>query len=212
MDIHAIERPLLKHFRLKRISLFYERFEIKKCLRILDLGGTMFFWELARDHGFTVPSITIVNLDAPKVPVPAYAEWLVHDALTLEFPDNSFDIVFSNSLIEHLGSWQNQARFADEVRRLAPRYFVQTPSRNFPVEPHFLTPFVHWFPKQTRARLIRNGTLWGLLTRPTNQRCIELAEEIRLLDNGEMIRLFPKSELKVEKLLGLPKSLIAIKM
>jgi hypothetical protein len=212
VNLHAMERPILEYFRVKRIALFYELFEITRSVRVLDLGGTLFFWELAQRHGFAVPTITLVNLDKPKTPVPAYAEWLVCDALTLPFPDNRFDIVFSNSLIEHLGSWQKQVRFAAEVRRLAPRHFVQTPSRDFPFEPHLLTPFVHWLPKHIRVRMIRNGTLWGLLTRPTKQRCAELAEEIRLLDDDEMTQLFPKSELKVEKLLRIPKSLIAVKV
>ena len=212
MDLHAIERPVLEYFRSKRIALFYELFNITSSARVLDLGGTLFFWELARRNGFVTPTVTLVNLDRPRVPVPAYAEWLVCDALTLDFPDNHFDIVFSNSLIEHLGSWQMQVKFAREVQRLAPRHFVQTPSRDFPVEPHFLTPFVHWLPKQIRVRMIRNATLWGLLTRPTKQRCAELAEEIRLLDDSEMMQLFPHSAVRVERLCGISKSLIAIRV
>jgi hypothetical protein len=191
--------------------LFYRLFAITSSVRILDLGGTLFFWELARCYGFPVPRVTIVNLDKPKTVVPDYAEWLIGNALKTDFPDKCFDIVFSNSLIEHLGSWDMQEKFASEVYRLAPRHFVQTPSRNFPLEPHLLTPFVHWFPKRLRRAMIRNFTVWGLLVRPTIEQCKALADEICLLDAREMARLFPDSHLRIERLLGLSKSIIAVR-
>lgn len=209
MDLHSLERPFLQYFRSKRLALFYDLFAVTKSLKVLDLGGTLFFWELARRYGLPVPRVTIVNLDKPRSPVPEYAEWLVGDALRLEFPDNHFDLVFSNSLIEHLGSWLMQERFASEVRRLAPRYFVQTPSRDFLLEPHFLTPCVHWLPKNVRRRAIRNFTIWGLLTRPSPEKCEALVEEISLLSKSDMARLFPESEVRIERLIGMPKSIVA---
>src|SRR5712692_8657991 len=105
MDLHDLERPVLKYFRSRRVSLFYGLFAITSSVRILDLGGTLFFWELARQCNFPAAKVTIVNLNKPRNAVPDYAEWLIGDALKLDFPDNCFDIVFSNSLIEHLGSW-----------------------------------------------------------------------------------------------------------
>jgi len=211
MDLHAIERPVLEYFRSKRITLFYSLFRITNSTRIVDLGGTLFFWELAEQSGFPTAKVTIVNRDKPRTAVPGYAEWLIGDARNVNCADNAFDIVFSNSLIEHLGSWGGQARLAAEIQRLAPRHFVQTPSRDFPVEPHFLTPFVHWMPKAIRASILRNFTVWGLITRPSKQQCAALAEEIRLLPKKDMARLFPHSDLKIEKCFGLPKSIIAVK-
>ena len=74
------------------------------------------------------------------------------DATNLsEFPDGSFDVVFSNSVIEHLQTFGNQEAMAREVRRLAPVFWVQTPNFWFPVEPHFLTPAWHWLPVAARV-------------------------------------------------------------
>ena len=210
LDIHEFERPFLEYFRSKRVKLFYDTFDISSHTRVLDLGGTDFFWELARRLGFPTPKVTIVNIDKPRTTLSEYIEWRIANALQIDLPDNSFDIVFCNSLIEHLSSWEQQSALAHEARRLAPRHFVQTPSRRFPIEPHFLTPAVHWLPKGTRARMIRNFTVWGVITRPSSGRCHDLVEEIRLLGSEEMVRLFPSSELRVEKFLGFQKSLIAL--
>ena len=54
--------------------------------------------------------------------------------------DGAFDVVFSNSVIEHVETYENQRRMAAEIRRVGRRYFVQTPNRHFPLEPHFLVP------------------------------------------------------------------------
>jgi methyltransferase family protein len=128
-----------------------------------------------------------------------------------QLPDNSFDLVFSNSLVEHLGDFKSQKLFADEVRRLAPRYFVQTPDRLCPVEPHFVTPFIHWLPRDVQRRLIRNFTFWGLRARPSQSYCDHLSEEIALLSKREMRRLFPDATVLSERFAVVPKSLIAVK-
>ncbi|HEX4060865.1 MAG TPA: UDP-N-acetylmuramoyl-tripeptide--D-alanyl-D-alanine ligase [Streptosporangiaceae bacterium] len=48
-----------------------------------------------------------------------------------------YDLVFSNSLIEHVGGHERRERFADTVHQLSGAYWVQTPYRYFPVEPHW---------------------------------------------------------------------------
>lgn len=211
IDLHAVERPLLAYFRKQRLESLYGLLRLNSSSKVLDLGGTLFFWELARERGFALPKITIVNLDKPRQPVPSYAEWIVADATKLSFPDHYFDVVFCNSLIEHLGTRESQKRLATEIQRLAPRYFVQTPNRHFFLEPHLLTPFVHWLPATLRAKMIRNFTLWGLLTRPSHAQCESLVNEICLLDPKEMRDLFSNGEIHVEKFIGMPKSVIAIK-
>lgn len=103
-------------------------------------------------------------------------------------------------------------RMRDFYRRFGIKYFVQTPNKWFPVEPHLLTPFIHYLPKSLQRRLLRNFTVWGLVTRPTVWECENFLREIRLLGYKEFRRLFPKAEIRRERFLGWTKSLIAIKL
>lgn len=129
----------------------------------------------------------------------------------LPFEHMAFDLAFSNSVIERLYDWESQKELANEIQRIAPKYFVQTPSKIFPVEPHFITPFIHYLPKNIQKNLVRNFTLWGIITRPNQEYCQKMVAELRLLNSQEMSQLFPDATLKIEKFAGLEKSIIAIK-
>ena len=120
-------------------------------------------------------------------------------------------MVVSNSVIEHLGSWEAQVRFANEALRVGRRLWIQTPAREFPIEPHYLAPFVHWLPPARRRQLIRNFTLRGLIDRPNPQQVDEMLREIRLLRRSEFVDLFPGCRIKAERFAGLTKSHIAIR-
>lgn len=211
MNIHQIYRPILTYFRKKRLKKFYSFFEITKEVKLLDIGGSLFFWELAKNEGYSLPKITIVNLYPHNSELPENIEWVVADGTKLPFEDLSFDIAFSNSVIEHVGSWESQVDFAKEIKRISHQYFIQTPSQSFLVEPHLLTPFIHWLPKKAQRPLLRNFTVWGLLTRPTQKYCDKLLAELQLLTKKQIEELFPEGKILVEKSLGLEKSLIAIK-
>src|SRR5207247_10104231 len=67
-----------------------------------------------------------------------------------------FDLVFSNSVLEHVGGHERRKRFAETARRLAPHHWVQTPYRYFPLEPHFLFPGYQFLPLAARAALVRH--------------------------------------------------------
>jgi hypothetical protein len=202
--------PFQRWFRPRRIRLFYETFDITEDTKVLDLGGGPVFWQFAQAEGRPLPRVTILNILPPSGGrLPASVSWVIGDAKNAPFDDRSFDIVFCNSLIEHLVDWGSQSILADEVRRLAPNYFVQTPDKYFPVEPHFVTPFIHWLPKTARRLLIRNFSVWGILRRPTQEYVESVVEEIRLLSKTEMAGLFPEAEIKSERFMGLSKSIVA---
>ena len=179
--------------------------------RILDLGGTAHYWhrvglEFLKDNGF---SITVVNLEKSDLGEGPF-ELLVGDATALELPDNAFDIVHSNSVIEHVGDASKIADFARETRRLAPAYYMQTPNYWFPVDPHFWRmPGFHWMPKGARVKLLQTFPIAtaGRLRDEDNAR--GAVEGTRLLTPARTRELFPDAAIRFEKFAGLPKSIIA---
>ncbi len=193
--VHRVYRILGARFRLKRVRDFLNDFNVTPGTRILDVGGTQTFWK-----GVPV-NVTTVNLD------PSNAD-RVADARCLPFADGSFDIVFSNSLIEHVGTFEDQEACAREIRRVGIRYYAQTPNRHFPVEPHYIAPFIHWFPVAWRRYLARL-TPWAILTHPSPEQIEDFINSIRLLSIVEMRRLFPDAQLRCERFCGLAKSIIA---
>lgn len=153
MTIHSIIKRIVPLFRRKRMELFIKTFRPTGTTRILDVGGTALNWEMIKCDS----KITLLNLKIPQNASsfsPQYT-FVVGDGTKMMYSDNQFDIACSNSAIEHLGSFERQQAFAAELRRTAKKIWVQTPSRWFFVEPHFLTPFIHYLPKGWQHRLLR---------------------------------------------------------
>ena len=187
---------LSNHFRQQRMRKFLELVPAEGGVRILDLGGTPEYWRaLPALYGLPNVEITILNLDRRERTDQNLAV-RYGDACATGLPDNSFDIVHSNSVIEHVGDWTRMEAMAGEVRRLAPSYFVQTPNYWFPVEPHYKMPFVQFLPALLRNR-IRDAVFPN--------------DSIELLRPGQMRSLFPDAALWRERVAGLTKSLVAIR-
>jgi hypothetical protein len=208
MDIHALYGVLLPRFRRRRMERFLATFRPSATTRILDLGGTPFNWTTVACPA----QVTLLNLDPPaEGALPANLAWARGDATALEYADGAFDICFSNSVVEHLGSRERQERFAREAGRVAGRLWIQTPARCFPVEPHLITPFVHYLPRALQRRALRNLTVWGLITRPGRREVDEFLASTRLLDLGEMRSLFPDCRIARERFVGLTKAYVAVR-
>jgi hypothetical protein len=175
--------------------------------RILDVGGYPWQWEGVRGK------VTILN---PQV-LSSFENYrdkfeiVAGDGTDLPYGRGAFDILYSNSVIEHLATFQRQQLFANEARRVGCQLWIQTPARSFFIEPHLLTPIVHWFPRGLRKRLLRYGTIWGLITKPTKTEVENFLNEIRLLSFDEMRELFPDCSIHCEKFMGLTKSYIAVR-
>jgi hypothetical protein len=180
-------------------------------VRILDIGGTNSFWEQRGWAGRDDIRIVLVNVDA-EPPTHENIEPRGGDATNLsEFPDSAFDVVFSNSVIEHLGTIDRQAAMATEVRRLAPLYWVQTPNFWFPIEPHFLTPAWHWLPATLRVALLRRRR-WGWRGPcPDPVEAKALVNEVRLMRCAELTRLFPEATLMKERIGPFVKSFVLVR-
>jgi len=192
-----------RYFRTRRMGAFAKKFRLTERTNVLDVGGSPAIWSYLP---FT-PQVTFVNLNRDVL---AGVRGAVADGCRLPFRDGGFDLVFSNSVIEHVGDWDAQRRFAAECRRVGQRYYIQTPDWWFPIEPHLLTPFVHWLPAPARRGLVPFA-LRAFVDAGVRERRAEYGR-IVLLTARQMRTLFPEAQIFRERFCGLSKSLIAIKV
>lgn len=189
-------------YRSKRFDRFREVLQVKPYHKILDVGGSSYFW---LDSGLE-SNVTIINIELP-VHCPEPFTWLTGDACDMSmFADQSFDIIFSNSVIEHVGGLARQKQMADEIQRVSKRYWVQTPYKHFPIEPHFVFPFFQYLPTSARYTVAR---LWpfSFAKRQGRDATID-ARSIWLLDGKQTKLLFPNATIEREQFIGLTKSLL----
>jgi ubiquinone/menaquinone biosynthesis C-methylase UbiE len=203
------DRSLPTKMRRSRFKLFLNLLKsVPKPISILDVGGTEKFWKMM---AFTNPDqihFTLLNLKMPAISLPNFMG-ITGDATSMSsISDQQFDVVFSNSVIEHVGDFNQQRLMASEIQRVGKRYFVQTPNYYFPIEPHFLFPAFQWLPKKLRFWLIQNFNLGHIkrISDPTKAK--EMVNSTRLIKRRELLILFPDSIIIEEKYLGLVKSFI----
>lgn len=205
--MHKLHGLVGRRPRARRWRWLNEQFNIAN-MSVVDIGGTFSSWQLSED---SPASLTVVNLKALNA-TGEQQKMVIADACDLPFPQRAFDLAYSNSCIEHVGSISQQRAFAMEARRVAEALWVQTPARGCPIEPHYLAPFVHWLPRPVQRRVIRWATPWGLITKPSQGQIDEMVTSTRILGRREFSRLFPDCEIRTERLLGiLPKSYIAVR-
>jgi SAM-dependent methyltransferase len=200
---------LSRRFRRRRMERFARALRITAETRVLDIGGTPECWEMVPVR----PRLVLLNTPRAKDDLAGAAEWVAGDGRALPFRDAAFDVVFSNSVIEHVGDAASQERFAREVARVGRAFWVQTPNRWFPVEQHLLTPLVHWLPKAWQRALVPRFTVWSALVRASADRKRFYIEhylgEVKLLSARDLAALFPGARLIRERFCGVTKSLIA---
>lgn len=195
--------------RNRRWSWFTDTFPELAEMSVLDLGGRVDTWERAPVHA---RHVHVVNLEPLPGDLPDWAEADHADACAL--PDaiakRRYDLVFSNSVIEHVGGHERRMRFAEAVRSLADAYWVQTPYRYFPVEPHWVAPGMQFLPLAVRTRLAYR---WPLShTRPQDRAdALDSVLWTELLDRTQLRYYFPDARLRAERVAGLTKSLIAVR-
>jgi 2-polyprenyl-3-methyl-5-hydroxy-6-metoxy-1,4-benzoquinol methylase len=204
------DRSLSKMMREKRFAFFRSLVDpLPKPIRILDVGGTQDFWEAMDFVSPDIASITVVNLKAPES---RHANITTMDANACDMPmfaDGGFDVVFSNSVIEHVGELENQEAMAREVQRVGKRYFVQTPNLHFPIEPHYMFPFFQFMPVGVKTWLLMNfGIAWGGKIKDRDA-AVATANSVKLLSGQRFTAMFPDAEIYKEKVLGLTKSFTA---
>lgn len=182
-------------------------------MKVIDLGGTVEAWRRAPVQP---AHVTVVNLFEPGESDEPWLTPIVGDAcaarrsLREAGASTHYDLVFSNSLLEHVGGHARRVDLAAEVRELAPMHWVQTPNRYFVLEPHWLFPGMQFMPTSARAALART---WPLAH--TRASSADIARQnvmwTELVGTAEMRTYFPDSEIRKERLVGLTKSLIAVR-
>jgi hypothetical protein len=217
----AIILKLRERFHSHRARLFVSTMKPPAGCRILDLGGSSGdFLIRLRDLGvqaqFVVADIDPGNEERAGANGFEYVS--LDESAGLPFRDGEFDFVICNSVIEHVtlpkrecgavrseGVWQSaslnrQKIFADEIRRISRQYFVQSPHRNFPVEQHTILPFVNWLSHNQTLAVLRFTDRWWV------RRGVFV--DWNLLNTAQMAGLFPDATVMVERVLGMPKSII----
>jgi 2-polyprenyl-3-methyl-5-hydroxy-6-metoxy-1,4-benzoquinol methylase len=203
VNVHAFYRPILQYFRKGRMSLFSDRFAIDHKMTVLDMGGGAFNWTMVRER----PQLTIIDVYEHQDKAP-WATYVVGDGCATNFKTGSFDIVFSNSVIEHVGGFERQKQFAKECVRCGRSFFIQTPNRWFPLDTHTLMPFAHWLPQRIFKKLLRFSPRFLFFKSDAGD--LEDFANMRLLSKRDMQELFPGAEIVEERFCGITKSLIAV--
>lgn len=216
MGLHALRFRLVEgedswgaRRRQRRASWLAETFPDLAQMSVIDLGGRVETWLRAPVRP---RHVHVVNLEPAPSTVPDWAE--VDHADACELPatiaQRRYDLVFSNSVLEHVGGHERRLRFAEAVRSLAGSYWVQTPYRYFPIEPHWLAPGMQFLPVRARTTLARR---WPLAHSParTQEAAIHQVLWTELLDRSQLRHYFPDATIRAERLAGLPKSLIAVR-
>ncbi|MFY2859131.1 methyltransferase domain-containing protein [Mycobacterium sp. THU-M104] len=205
-DVNS-RRSLSGRARTRRWRHLLEFFPAFAEMRVLDLGGTPESWRLAPVRP---ASVTTVNLLAPD----SVTEGVIAiqgDACDppRAVAQDRFDLVYSNSVLEHVGGHTQRQRFADNVHALADRHWVQTPYRYFPIEPHWLFPGMQWLPYEARVQVSMRWNR-GHVRTYTREDAQEQVDEIDLIGISQMRRYFPTSAIWYERFVGLIKSLVAV--
>jgi len=182
---------------------FARRFPDIASWDVVDLGGRPQFWA---ESGLRPQSVICVNLELMHTEL-AWIHCMQGDACDVA-GDLSADLVVSNSLIEHVGGHARRELLARTVMDIAPRHWIQTPYRYFPVEPHWMFPGMQFLPLAVREKVARRH--WTQGTHYSTDYARRAVAWTELLSVTELRRLFPDSEIWHERVAGLTKSLVAV--
>lgn len=202
--------------RRRKIELFFKVIKPSETDRILDVGCVVSSSTVTKPRRQLIDvyphkkNISAVNLSKAHVDtiLKMYPELdaRVGDACSLPWPDDYFDIVYSNAVIEHVGDFERQRKMACEIMRVGRKWFVATPNRWYPFEFHMRLPFVTWLPFQLYLKLgricsynhVKRRYVFGLKR-----------DSFRLMTARELRMCFPGSRIVKQRVTFMPETLIA---
>lgn len=199
--------------------MLVERFPALPELTVLDVGGEVHSW---LDAEIRPRHVTLMNPPRPaeraedRIRSAGTGDWMTvvaGDACEPpdEIKEQRYDLVYSNSVIEHVGGHLRRRRCAHWVRALGDHHRVHA-NRFFPIEPHFVIAGIQFAPPRLQVAVL---THWPY-TRRWFQRLswtdrLDRVMGIELLSPTAFGSYFPDSELVRERVWGLTKSLIAVR-
>ena len=186
---YNIAKRLSLAARESMVNMFFEAFPPSECLSVLDVGVTSERDPTANylEKLYPFPG----NLTCAGV---QDASWLTKEypgikfvqletGKPLPFMDQEFDCVYSNAVIEHVGSRQDQEAFILELMRVSKSFYITTPNRWFPVEMHTHIPLLHFIPQRLFRHLLN---LMG-------DKFYAQEKNLNLLSCKDFLALFPKN-------------------
>jgi hypothetical protein len=193
--------PIHRAFRAEKCEIFFSALDPSPSDSLLDVGGSAgFLGEFERLYRF-FRNVQVANLDgrSRQDTTPRHVQFDIEDGCSLSYPDKSFDWVFSNAVIEHVGNRARQIQFASEIQRVARKgYFVATPNRNFPIDPHTLLPFYQFMKPSMQRWICRFSPGY-----------LKEYEPIDLLSARDLLEMFPFARLRKCGFPVFPNNLVA---
>jgi len=197
---YTILRPFASYTRGARMRLFIKIMKPVEGMKIIDLGGQTDIWDYVevplKITCLNLPGIAMINYETHHDI--KYVEGDACDMPNFKFGD--FDMVYSNSVIEHVGNIEKRTQFADEVKRLSNNYWIQTPCKGFPIEAHTGMPFWWYYPSWLKKYLINR---WSIKLPAWT----EMVKTTTFVNKEELKTMLPNSDIRTEWFI-FPKSII----
>lgn len=194
---------LRKISRKKKYDYFIQMMQPERQELILDIGASNGpFLEQDYPHSDRIIALDINMTDLTELHESCpHVRCVLGNGKQLPFKDEAIPIVFANAVIEHVGHYEDQKLFAEEIQRVSRKYFITTPNKNFPFEFHFKLPCYQFVPKSLQKWLNRkfgiglwyNKGVW---------------EDINLLNVRRLKKLFPNSKFIKVRVTISPETLI----
>lgn len=202
--------PASRRFRRERAERLLDRLPEIRGGRVVDIGGSLPFWKyllpILQPAEVKIYNITSGRMVYGMTERFENVECHLYDGSSVPLADGEADVVICSSVIEHV-PLENRRAVAREIRRLGKRYYVQSPAKAFPLEVHFMMPFIHWLPRPVGRMLARVSPWRFMIGEPVSTDAY--FDETRLLSKKEMRALFPDATIETEWFMGMPKSYMA---
>jgi SAM-dependent methyltransferase len=150
----TIAHRISRFNRGRKWEMFKKQFSFDDKTTMLDVGFNNVeyseidnYLEKVYPYPERITALGVTEADQFKKRYPK-VNTLIYDGDYFPFDDQSFDIIWSNAVLEHVGNRNKQLLFLKEIKRVGKTAFITTPNRYFPVEVHTRTILLHFLPKR----------------------------------------------------------------